>query len=397
MTSALLDVQIMRPPHNDVLLVLGTIGVASGAFGGFLDQAPNRLVSGHPLSLAQIADPPVLIGLGGIVGVLIVVSLLPQRRGLYRAVLIGAIALLLLLFHDAGWNAARLAAMGPPVARISLGWAFWVTSACAGLAAIDGAQRLQLKPLSQLALVVAVVGAIAGMAAAGIFDSLSVAREYAARRAVFADELLRHAMLVGGALTPGLAIGVPLGLLAARRPRIRAPLFGTLNILQTIPSVALFGLLIAPLSTLATDFPGLAALGIRGVGVAPAIIALVLYSLLPVVRNIQAGIETADPSVVEAARAMGFTPRQIFWRIEVPLGMPVFLAGLRIVLVQAIGLAAIAALIGGGGLGTFIFQGIGEYATDLVLLGAIPIMLMALAADFLLRLAIASIERRRAA
>jgi osmoprotectant transport system permease protein len=397
MTTVLLNIQTMRPTRNNVLLVLMAIGVISGAVGGFLDQAPNRLVSGHPLSLAQVADPPALIGLAGIVGVLLVASLLPQRRGLYRAVLVGAVALLLLLFHDAGWNAARLAAMGPPVARISLGWAFWVTTACAGLAAIDASQRLRLKPLSQLALAVSIVGAIAGMGAAGIFDSLSIAREYAARRSVFADELLRHAALVGGALLPGLVIGVPLGLLAARRPKIRAPLFGALNILQTIPSVALFGLLIAPLSALATDFPSLGALGIRGVGIAPAIIALVLYSLLPVVRNTQAGVETADPSVVEAARAMGFTPRQIFRRVQVPLGAPVFLAGLRIVLVQAIGLAAIAALIGGGGLGIFIFQGIGEYATDLVLLGAIPIMLMALAADFLLRLAIASVDRRRAA
>ena len=96
MTTVLLDIQTMRPPRNNVLLVLMAIGVISGAVGGFLDQAPNRLVSGHPLPLTQAADPPALIGLTGIVGVLLVGSLLPQRRGLYRAVLVGAIALLLM-------------------------------------------------------------------------------------------------------------------------------------------------------------------------------------------------------------------------------------------------------------------------------------------------------------
>jgi osmoprotectant transport system permease protein len=117
----------------------------------------------------------------------------------------------------------------------------------------------------------------------------------------------------------------------------------------------------------------------------------VLYSLLPVARNTEAGLRSIDPAITESARAMGLTPRQIFWRIEVALGLPSLLAGLRLVLVQAIGLTAVAALIGAGGLGTFIFQGIGQYATDLVLLGALPIILLALAADFALTLALALI------
>jgi osmoprotectant transport system permease protein len=145
--------------------------------------------------------------------------------------------------------------------------------------------------------------------------------------------------------------------------------------------------MIGPLSALAVAVPALGALGIHGIGMAPAIVALVLYALLPVVRNSVAGIEAADPAVIEAARGMGFTPRQILLRAQIPLGLPVFLAGLRIVLVQTIGLAVIAALIGGGGLGDFIFQGIGQYAIDLVLLGALPVTALALAADFLLQLA----------
>jgi osmoprotectant transport system permease protein len=123
-------------------------------------------------------------------------------------------------------------------------------------------------------------------------------------------------------------------------------------------------------------------------------VAITLYSLLPVARNVQAGIAGVDPAVIEAARGMGLTPRQVFRRVELPLGLPVLLAGLRIVLVQAIGLAVVAALIGAGGLGSFVFQGLGQYAVDLVLLGAVPVILLALAADFLMRLVI-EVARRR--
>ena len=133
--------------------------------------------------------------------------------------------------------------------------------------------------------------------------------------------------------------------------------------------------------------PQLAALGVGGIGPAPAIIALVLYALLPIVRNTAAGISGVDPTIIDAARGMGLTRRQIFCRVELPLALPVLLAGLRIVIVQTIGLAVVAALIGAGGLGTFVFEGLGQYALDLVLLGALPAILLALAADFVLHMA----------
>ena len=214
-----------------------------------------------------------------------------------------------------------------------------------------------------------------GLALAGAFDALSIAREYATRRQLFAEAVVRHVELVAGSVGPAIAIGFPLGVAAVRNPRLQGPLFAVLNLLQTIPSIALFGLLIVPL----------AALGVGGIGVAPAIVALVLYALLPVVRNTVAGLAGVDPAVIEAARGMGLTSGQIFRQVELPLALPVFLAGLRIVLVQAIGLAVVAALIGAGGLGSFVFEGLGQYAVDLVLLGALPAILLALAADFVLQ------------
>jgi osmoprotectant transport system permease protein len=122
-------------------------------------------------------------------------------------------------------------------------------------------------------------------------------------------------------------------------------------------------------------------------------VALVLYALLPIARNTTAGISGVAPAIIDAARGMGMTRRQIFWRLELPLASPVLLAGLRIVLVQTIGLAVVAALIGAGGLGTFVFEGLGQYALDLVLLGALPAIFLALAADFLLQLAAAAVRR----
>ena len=167
-----------------------------------------------------------------------------------------------------------------------------------------------------------------------------------------------------------------------------------MNLLQTIPSIALFGLLLVPLSALAIAAPALAALGIGGIGPAPAVIALILYALLPVARSTLAGLAAVPPAAADAARGMGMTGRQLFWRVELPLALPLLLAGLRIVTVQAVGLAVIAALIGAGGLGSFVFEGLGQYAADLVLLGALPAILLALSVDFLLRLLSEALRRR---
>jgi osmoprotectant transport system permease protein len=242
--------------------------------------------------------------------------------------------------------------------------------------------------------VTAISAGIALLAVSGAFDALSIAREYQSRHQVFADALIRHMTLVGISIAAALLTGFPLGVAAAKRPRLQGPVFAVLNILQTIPSIALFGLLIVPLSALVAAAPRLAALGIGGIGVTPAIIALVLYALLPVVRNTVAGLASVDSAAIEAGRGMGLSGRQIFWQIELPLSLPILLAGLRIVTVQAIGLAVVAALIGAGGLGTFVFEGLGQYAVDLVLLGALPAIFLALAADFVLQILTAALRRR---
>jgi osmoprotectant transport system permease protein len=305
-------------------------------------------------------------------------------------------ALLLVVLAAAGRAAMNLARPARPAARISLGPAFWILVGCAVLALGDALQRLRAGVTAQLAVVAGIASSLALLAASGAFDALSLAREFATRRQLFADAVLRHMILVGASVGIAVVIGFPLGVAAARQPKLQNPVFAALNLLQTVPSIALFGLLLVPLSALAAAAPRLAELGVGGIGVTPAVIALVLYALLPIVRNTSVGFTGVDSAAVEAGRGMGMSRGQIFREIELPLSLPVLLAGLRIVTVQTIGLVVVAALIGAGGLGTFVFEGLGQYAVDLVLLGALPAIFLALAADFILQILTTTVRRRLA-
>ena len=177
-----------------------------------------------------------------------------------------------------------------------------------------------------------------------------------------------HLWLVGISMLLAIAVGVPLGILLTRRPRWKAVVLGSTNVVQTIPSLALFGLLL-PLPWLGARADRL------------AIVALALYALLPIVRNTYVGIAGINPSVREAAVAMGLTSSQLLWKVEVPLALPVMLSGIRVAMVITIGVATIAAAIGAGGLGEFIFRGIAMVDNGVILAGAIPAALMALIAD----------------
>jgi osmoprotectant transport system permease protein len=209
-------------------------------------------------------------------------------------------------------------------------------------------------------------------------------KEYAVRADSFWREARQHLVLALGSLAAAGLVGFPLGILCHRIPSVRAALLQGLGVVQTIPSIALFGILMVPLGALAAHVPLAATLGVRGIGAAPALAALFLYSLLPIVANTVVGLNQVPALVVDAARGMGLSKRQRLTGIELPLALPVILAGVRIVLVQNLGLATVAALIGGGGFGAFVFQGIGQSAIDLVLLGAIPTVVLSFAAAIIL-------------
>ena len=179
---------------------------------------------------------------------------------------------------------------------------------------------------------------------------------------------LQHLMLVGVSTIVAIAIGVPAGVLVTRQRRLAGPVLGVANVLQTIPSLALFGFLI-PLPLLG------------GVGARTAIVALIVYALLPVIRNTVTGIRGIDPAVREAALGMGMTDRELLRLVELPLATSVIMAGVRVAAVVGVGVATIAAAVGAGGLGTYIFRGVATVDDTLILAGAVPAALMALAID----------------
>ena len=198
-----------------------------------------------------------------------------------------------------------------------------------------------------------------------------------ASRGELGRQLVRHLELVGIALAVAVAVGVPTGIAVAHRPRASRVALGIANVLQTIPSLALFGLLI-PLPM------------IGGIGVRTAVIALMLYALLPIVKNTVTGIRAVDPAVRQAATAMGMTGRQLLARVELPLAIPIILAGVRIAAVIGVGTATIAAAAGAEGLGVFIFRGLETMNNHALLLGAVPAALMALILDA----GLGAVERR---
>jgi osmoprotectant transport system permease protein len=387
-------IPLPRRLHDPVLLVVVVAAGLGLALTGFVGEAPNRLLSGRPIALLPAAGGVATAAVAALLAFLFCTAFVPSRRALCRAVALAAAALLLLALAVLGMAARHLAATAPAAARLTPGAGFWIVALCAALAIVAALQRLGAGSGLRLLVASMICAAAILLALSGAFDALSIAHEYAIRRSVFAAALLRHILLVAGSVGPALLCGVPLGIAAMRRPGLSGPLFATLGVVQTIPSIALFGLLIAPLSALARALPTLAAWGVGGIGVAPALIALFLYALLPIVRNTAAGLQGVAAGVVEAANGMGLSPRQIFWQVEMPLALPVMLAGLRIVTVQTIGLAVVAALIGAGGLGRFVFEGLGEYALDLVLLGTLPVIFLALAADFALGALAAAAQRR---
>ena len=342
---------------------------------------PNRIAAGRGVAF-WASLPPVPAAAGGLALVLLGLSAcLRMAPALRLGLALLALALL------AGLIGLAPGAVVPPkmaYARVSFAAGFWTMLLAFGTMAADGAARLALRPRARVLLLGAVLLALAGLLASGWWGGLSLLQEYAAHRAGFWAEAATHVALAFGSLLAAVLVGLPLGIGCARRPRLRGAALPVLNVIQTIPSIAMYGLMMVPLGLLAGAVPLLGALGIRGIGVAPAALALFLYALLPVVANTAVGLDGVPRDAVEAARGMGMESGRRLRTVELPLAAPVILTGIRIVLVQNIGLVTVAALIGGGGFGTFVFQGTSQAAIDLVLLGAVPTVILAFTAAVLL-------------
>ncbi|EKS2199642.1 ABC transporter permease [Salmonella enterica] len=359
---------------NRVLLLLVVLTLLAVALP-FINYAPNRLVSGEGRQLWEIW-PATIWMLTGAGCALFTLCFIPGKRGNVLTLMM-AQTLFIVMLWGVGRAATQLAQEGSPLARTSLGSGLWLGLGLMLLACSDAIRRITTGPLWRWLLHAQIAIVPLALLFSGTFDNLSLLKEYTNRQDVF---------------DAALAIGLPLGVWCYFSASRQGPVFTVLNVIQTIPSVALFGLLIAPLAGLVKQFPWLAAFGVAGTGMTPALIALVLYALLPLVRGVVAGLNQVPRDVLESARAMGMSSGQRFRHVQLPLALPVFLRSLRVVMVQTVGMAVVAALIGAGGFGALVFQGLLSSAIDLVLLGVIPVIALAVVIDALFDLWIAFLK-----
>ncbi|PVY76818.1 osmoprotectant transport system permease protein [Tamilnaduibacter salinus] len=369
-----------RRPVNRVLFSLSLLALALlwGLDTGTV--VPNRIMpgTGH--------GPVDGIGIGlalaislGLAGVALLALLPSAPRDAFITVLLTAllVSVPFLLDH---FITRKMADAGP-YARAGIGAGLWCLLFLLVLMLGESLKYARWRRLWQPLILVITLGAWGLAVSQGRLDALALVREFQARPGPFMEALSAHLLLAIGSVLVSLLIGFLLAVSGLHRPRWRSLVLNTVSFLQTIPSLALFGLLIAPLSLLVDAVPALKAFGISGIGWAPAFLALVAYSLLPMVRNTHVALTGVASDVLDAAQAMGMNGWQRFVQVRLPLAMPVVLEGIRITTIQAIGLTAVAALVGAGGFGTFIFQGLGQAAMDLVMLGALPTIALALIAD----------------
>jgi len=374
----------LRPRRIDpVLAALALAGAGSAFLVPFYQFAPNRIVAGTDWFLVPASLPAALglllgwLGIGVFACAPVSFRLAPAARLAWFLVPVPVLAAL-----AGAARVSRTLAGTDPVARVTLGPGVWLTllgALVAGIAMPSGIRSRALVLLLALGL------ALAGLAL-GWFDALSLVREARNLGSAFGTEFNRHLLLTGAAVAAGTVLGLGLGTAGHRSPGWRLGGFFTLNFLQTVPSLALFGLLILPLAWLSARYPLLRAWGVKGIGPAPALIALSLYAALPIARNTLTALDEMPRAVLDAGRGMGMSEWQLGLGVVVPLAWPAVLAGIRVATVQTVGNTVVAALIGAGGLGTFIFQGLGQTAMDLVLLGTLPVVALALAADQILGL-----------
>ncbi|MFP8966827.1 ABC transporter permease [Pokkaliibacter sp. CJK22405] len=360
------------------ILVLGSIMPLMGV-------APNRILTPKGEYLLSLLDRPlVLLPLFSIV--LMLPLFIGQNALRARQVLL--VLLCWVAFTSLALFAGRFASeslVDNKYARVSFGGGFWAVALLLWLLAMDALQRLFSQSWQRAVLALLFLCPLIGLVSADRFHDLSLLIEYRSNQEAFDNALGEHLTIVGLTLALTLVMGLALGIFSYRHPRFGRPCLNLLSILQTIPSIALFGLLLAPLSALAKQLPWLSALGISGIGMAPAVIALLLYSLLPMVRATVTGLAQVPAPLLEAARGMGMTERQSLWQVQLRLALPVILSGLRVTTVQAIGLTMVAALIGAGGFGSLMFRGLSASALDLILLGVIPVVALAALADTLFK------------
>ncbi len=362
----------------------------------FGSLAPFRIASGTPVSAVAALGSQLVVPLAALWVVLVVASVLSKPPGAL-ALLRGLLASITIvaLFWCSGIAADRLLAEEGPLARYSLGGSVWLGAFCAF--AIVIASRHETKGMRGVSLILGLLApaGLVALVATGRLARLGMALEY---RNVSSDFWLwtgQHLLYAAVAMTVATLAGVALGILAHGRPELARSVFTSTSVFQTIPGLAMIGILAVPLGFLAEKVPAVRALGIGVLGWAPVVIALTLYALLAIVRNTFAGLQAVPDAVVEAARGMGLDDRQILRKVQIPLSAPIVFSGIRTAAQQTIGSATLGVFVAAGTLGRPIFGGVSQTADDLVLLGSVALVTLALGVDIAMR-AVQGLMARRA-
>lgn len=364
------------------------LGLAALVLLPFATFRTSRIQTGDSLSALSSLGAGWLAAIGAVWLVLFALSLRDDRRPALAMArgLVACVALLGTLGLSAV-AAGRLLAGGPQFARVSVGLGAWAGIMAAYMVVLSARRELAGRPALGFALSAIAPLGIVALLAGGALGDLGMLKEYASTGDRFWAEAGRHALFAAVSTAIATVAGVSLGILAFRHPAWRRPVFAVVSVFQTIPGLAMVGLLFGPLSWLGSNVGLFERLGVGGLGWAPVIVALTLYALLAVVRNTYAGLEGVPRETVEAAHGMGMSEWQVLWTVRIPLAMPALLGGVRTSTVQTVGNATLGAFVAAGTLGLFVFGGLSQQATDLIMLASLAIVAMALTIDGVLRAA----------
>jgi osmoprotectant transport system permease protein len=369
------------PSRGKVGMLGAALFAVSALFLPFVQFRPNRVLTGEAFYLWQLGGAHGILLLLALLLPPIILFLLPSNLRLARAICVLAAFFMSLIALSL---TSRFLTRESEIARVSIGTGFWLSAA--GVFLMISAQRnlAWKRPAAKNLISLAALSIILLMLFLGAFDRLSVMREYFNRRETFLGQVGRHLMLASTSVGAATLFGVPMAFLLFERKQLKRAVFLLVNMGQTIPTLALLGLLMVPLAYISSKSELLKNAGVSGIGFWPAWIALFIYALFPVLHNALAGLQMVDPAVTEAAVSVGMTNKQVFYRVQIPLAIPLMIGGVRTALTQSMGNAVLAALIGGGGLGSLIFLGLAQSAPDLILLGTVPLVLLTFLTDALL-------------
>ena len=360
----------MRKLEINTVAVAASILGLSAVFMDWFTLRANRIVSGQGLGYFESLGTP--LGLILILVWLAVMAFALTGNRWPKIVLPVLFATSLIgVVIGSGLASRNLLNGAADLTRVSLSGGFWISFLAVYLLYFFATRKGQ--PLRSVIVILGPVIIVAALVF-GWLNAFSVIVEFQSQQTRFVAELWRHLEIFGVSLAFAVIIGLPLGIWASRS-RLARPLLAILGIIQTVPSLALFGLLLLTLVALKNALPSI---GVSAIGFLPAVIAITLYSLLPIVQNTYTGLRAVAQDVCDAGEGLGMSRLQLLFKVELPLAAPNIVSGVKIAAVQAVGGTTVAALIGAGGLGFFIFQGLGQAAPDLILLGTISVVILAL-------------------